>query len=119
MSMESDLTALLKTACPNTFPDMAPAGTVAPWVTYQAIGGQPMRWMDNTPADKRHTLLQINVWTGSRAATLALVRQIEELLCAASVFTAAPASEPISTAEADLMPPLYGSMQDFDIWSPR
>lgn len=117
--MESDLTALLKTACANTFPDMAPAGTVVPWVTYQAIGGQPLRWLDNTPADKRHTLLQINVWTSSRSATLALVRQIEELLCAATVFTAMPASEPISTAESDLVPPLYGSMQDFDIWAPR
>ena len=117
--METDLTALLKTLCPRVYPDVAPAGTAAPWITYQGIGGRPLRFIDNSPASIRHTMVQINVWTGSRGASLVLVRQIEEALCAASAFTASPAGEPIGTAEIDMVPPLYGCMQDFDIWAPR
>lgn len=117
--MEASLTALLKTLVPSVFTDFAPAGTAAPWVTYQGIGGQALRYQDNSAAGIRHTMVQINVWAGSRAAALLLIRQVEEALCAASAFTARPASEPISTAENDMTPPLYGCMQDFDIWAPR
>lgn len=119
MSMESDLTALLKTLTPRVFPDFAPAGTVAPYITYQHIGGRPLRWLDGSAADKRHTLLQINVWTATRAASLLLIRQVEEAMCASAAFTARPAAEPTSEAEEGAMPPLYGSMQDFDIYSLR
>lgn len=117
--MEADLTALLKTLCPQVYPDEAPAGAPVPRITYQGIGGRPMRYLDNSPASLRHTLVQINVWAGSRSAALLLVHQVEEALCTASAFTATPASEPISTAETDLMPPLYGCLQDFDIWAGR
>lgn len=110
---------LLKAQCPSVFADFAKAGTAAPWVTYQHIGGQALRYVENTPAAQRHTLTQITVWHTSRSAALALIRQIEEALCASSAFTARPAGEPTSDAEPDLVPALYGSMQDFDIWSAR
>ena len=115
--MESDLTALLKTACANTFPDMAPAGTVVPWVTYQAIGGQPLRWLDNTAADKRNTLMQISVWATTRAQATLLAHQIEEAMCASDDFTATPQGEPISTHDAETN--LYGAVQRYSIYSLR
>ena len=121
MTMESDLTARLKTVSANVFPDFVPAGTAAPWITYQHIGGQPMQYVDGTAADKRHTLLQINVWAGSRLQALSLARQVETAVCNLSLtpFVAQPASEPITAFEPDVKPTLYGCMQDFDIWSSR
>ena len=119
MSMESDLTALLKTLCPRVVPDFAPAGTVAPWITYQAIGGQPLRFTEGSAASLRHTLLQVNVWAPTRAAALLLIRQMEDALCSVSTITARPASEATSTADEDMTPPLYGCTQDFDVWAAR
>lgn len=121
MTMESDLTVVLKTINTKVFPDLAPAGTVAPWITYQHIGGQSLQYLDGTAADKRQTMIQINAWAGSRLQALALIRQIEAAVCnlAATPFTAQPMGEPISTFEADVTPMLYGCMQDFWIVSTR
>lgn len=117
MSMESDLTALLKGLCPRVYPDVAPISTVRPYVTYQAIGGRSLRWLNGQPADKRHTMVQINVWSDTRLGALQLVRSIEDALCGATVFNAQPDSEPVSEHEPDL--DLYGSRQDFSIYSAR
>ena len=117
MTVESDLAALLQALCPRVSPDFAPAGTARPFITYQAIAGQALRFADNTAADKRHTLMQINVWAASRAAALLLVRQVEDAMCSATAFTARPAAEPSSDSDSDLS--LYGCLQDFDIWSAR
>lgn len=117
--MEADLRAAILPLCPRVFPDTAPVGAALPYVVFQAIGGQALRHADNTPATQRHTLMQISVWTSTRAATLTLVQQIEAALCAATAFTARPAAEPQSQHEPDLQPPHYGSVQDFDIWAPR
>lgn len=119
MTMEADLTALLKTVSARVFPDFAPSGTAVPWVTYQHIGGQPFRYTDGSAANIRHTTLQINVWAGSRQAALALMRQIEDAICnpAATPFVAQPMAEPMSLVDDD--GPLYGCTQDFSIFSGR
>ena len=119
MSVEAELTALLKTLCPQVFPDVAPAGTARPYVTYSGIGGKPLRFLDNTAGDKRNTIMQINVWSSTRAQTQTLIRAIEEALCASSTFTAMPMDEPFSAYEEDAEPPLYGANQDFSIYSTR
>ena len=51
--------------------------------------------------------------------SLALVRQVEDALCAATVFTESQANEPFSSIDADREPALYGCIQDFDIWAAR
>lgn len=117
MSMESDLTALLKTLCVRTFPDFAPINTTRPYVTYQLIGGPSLRYLDNTAADKRQVLVQINVWADTRNASLVLARQIEDALCASSAFIAWPEEEPLCDAEPDFL--RYGTTQDFSIFALR
>lgn len=114
--MESDLTALLKTLCPRVFPDVAPTITQKPYVTYQQIGGVPLRYVDNTAADKRHHMMQINVWASTRKEANQLSRAIEDALCAATVFTARPMSEAVADAEDE---DLRGNRQDFHIWATR
>lgn len=115
--MESDLVTVLKGVCPRVYPDVAPQNAAAPYVTFQHIGGTPMRYIDNAPANRRHSMLQVNTWAATRAEALSLCRAIEEALCAASAFTAHPDSEPIGDVDGDT--DRRGCMQDFSVWSLR
>jgi hypothetical protein len=115
--METDLHALLSAACARTYPDVAPLGTVLPYVTWQGLGGKSLRYLANDAADKRHTFMQINVWADTRLAALTLIRQIEDAMCASAAFTAKPEGEPLSLYEDE--PPLYGSVQRFSIYATR
>lgn len=121
MTMEADLATLLRTVCPRVAPDVAEIGTARPYITYQGIGGDAWRYQDNTAADRRHSVMQVSVWSETRAEALVLIRAVETALCAATVFTATPYdSEPRWTS--DQVPPdirLYGCIQDFEIVSLR
>ena len=117
MSMESDLFALLQAKCPRVYPDVAPSGAALPYVTWQGIGGESLGYLDNTGADKRHTLMQVSCWSATRAATLSLIRSIEDAMRASSAFIATPQGEPLSMYEPDTL--LYGSVQRFEITSTK
>lgn len=113
MTMESDLSALLKTICPRVFPDFAQVNTTLPYMTWQALGGVTMRMLDGSAGDKRNTYMQISVWAKTRAEALALIRSVEPAICSAMI--AQPEGEPVSTYEFDTL--LYGCIQRFSIWS--
>jgi Protein of unknown function (DUF3168) len=115
--METDLTALLKALCTRTFTDFAPEKTPRPYVTFQFLGGPSLQWIDNTAADKRQTLVQIDVWADTRPASLTLARQIEAAMRASTAFMARPEGEPICEAEPESL--LYGTVQDFNVISLR
>jgi len=115
--MESNLVAVLKALCPRVFPDVAPAATATPYITFQHIGGQAFRHLDNTPGGLRHSMVQINTWAATRAEALSLCRDIEDALCASTAFIARPDSEPIGDVEEDS--DRRGCIQDFSIWAPR
>lgn len=117
MTMESDLQALLVTKCARTYPDVAPSGTVKPWVTWQALGGESLGFLDNTSADKRMTLMQISVWATTRLAAINLIRDIETAMRASSAFTAMPQGEAVSLYESDTL--LFGSIQRYEILAIR
>ena len=117
MTMESDLQAVLETCCPNVYPvaaDPVPAGS---FVTWQLIGGQPWRYMDNQAADARHSMVQVNTWAATRAESLTLARAIEDALCASTAFIARPDSEPLGDVDDDT--DRRGCLQDFSIWGTR
>ena len=115
--MESTLTTLLKAICPRVYPDVASAGTVAPYITWQSIGGESLRYGDNTAPDKRRTLMQINAWATTRLEAITMIRQVEDAICASSAWQATPQGEAVSDYESDTS--LYGSLQTFDIWATR
>lgn len=117
MTFEADLFTLLKTVTPRVYPDFAPVSTVRPYATYQHIGGQALRFLDNTAADKRNTVVQINVWSNTRLESLTLIRQIEDAMCASLLFVATPGSEPICDYDADI--PVFGAIQDFSVFATR
>lgn len=117
MSMESDLVALLKTICPRVHSDVAPAGTAKPFIAWQGLGGESVRYFDNTAPDKRNTYVQVSVYATTRLEALALIRQAEEALCASTLFAVDPQGEPLSTYEDDTK--LYGAQQRYSIWAAR
>ena len=118
MSMESDLNNLLKGLVSNRiYPDVAPLAVAHPYITWQGVGGQSIRFLDNTAGDKRNTRLQINVWATTRSGANSLIRQIEDVLCAATVFVATPLGEPVNDYDGETK--TYGAMQDFSIFSTR
>uniref|UniRef100_A0A6M3MFX3 DUF3168 domain-containing protein n=1 Tax=viral metagenome TaxID=1070528 RepID=A0A6M3MFX3_9ZZZZ len=117
MSFESDLSTLLKTICVRTFPDVAPSGTAAPFIAWQGLGGVTLRALDNTPADKRNTYMQVAVYSLTRAESLTKIRAAEDAICASAAWIARPMGEPITTYEDDTK--LYGAIQRFSIWAAR
>ena len=116
MSLETDLSALLLTVCPRVFPDVAPASTPKPFITWQQVGGdvlQPIKGL----ADKRNALVQINCWAERRMDANALALAVESLLVGAAEFQARPQSALVATNDDDT--DLRGAMQDFSIWATR
>ena len=87
MSMESDLHTLLLTKCPRVFPDVAPSGTARPFATWQGLGGESLGFLDNTAADKRKTLMQVNAWATTRLQSLQIIRDIETAMRASAAFS--------------------------------
>ena len=117
MSFESDLLAALKAATPVVWELIAPAGTVAPYITWQIIGGQSLRNLDKTASNKRNFLVQVNSWSKTRTEARTIIRAAEDALCAASGFSAMPEGEPISTYEDDTA--IFGAIQRFSINATR
>ena len=117
MSLETDLHTLLSGICPRVFPDVADEGATRPFVTWQGLTGYVLRDISNTPADKRNTIMQINVWANTRLEAVTMIRQIEDAMYQSSSFVAYPETEPLSSYDPD--PPTYGSIQRFTIISSR
>ena len=117
MSLESKLFTELGALCPRVFPDVAPAGTLRPYVTYQQIGGDPAFYVEGQAMGKVNAYVQINVWHDERAQANALMRQIEAALLAATTFQAEPLAALIGSYDDDTR--LRGAQQDFSIWADR
>lgn len=117
MTMESDLVTLLQVRCPRVHPLVAPLSTTRPYITWQHIGGRPLRYTENTAANKRHSMVQLNVWAATMLDAMTLIRQLEDDLCASTAFEAVPDSEPIGQEHVDFE--TYGAQQDFSIFATR
>lgn len=114
MSIESDLVTGIGALCAGRcFPDVAPHGTVRPYVTYQQVGGQIAQFMEGGPASKRNARMQINTWGASRLEANALMRQIDDMLRSAP-WHATPIGDLVS--EFDAVTGDRGARQDFSLW---
>lgn len=117
MPLEVDVATVVRARCPRVFPVFAPVETARPYVTYQLIGGVPMRYVDASAADKRAALVQVDVWDDTHAGALALLRQIEDDLCTSVVVQARPVGEARTEAEPAIT--RYGASQDFEVVAQR
>jgi hypothetical protein len=112
MTMEATLFNALKVICPRAYPDIAPTSTVRPYVTFQQIGGDVLNPLDNSAPGKRNAVMQINVWSNTRAEAVALMDQIEDSLRTALV--ARPEAAKFNDYDNDML--VYSSQQEFRYW---
>jgi hypothetical protein len=119
MTVEELLFTLLSPLVANTqvFPDLAPDGTPPPYITYQQVGGQSVGFLENTIPSKKNGRFQINVWGDDRLTAAALGLLVETTLITATDFQATALGD--RTAEYERDTKLYGTRQDFSIWSDR
>ena len=112
MSVESLIFDTLKGLVAScVYPDVAPALSAKPYVTYQQVGGVPVNFLDPTVPGKKRSRFQINVWGDTRSEVSALAGQVEDALRAVVALQTAIEGAPIATYEPDTK--LRGSMQDF------
>lgn len=119
MSVETDLVAVLQTQCARVYPVSAPVNTPRPFVTYEHLGGDPLRYLDGTAAAQRWPLLQVGVWASGAAEALALSQAIEGALCAAAAFSCDPVGAVRTASFDDVEPVLYRALQDYQILGVR
>jgi hypothetical protein len=117
MTIESEIKTVLATACARVFPDFAPVGTTRPYCTYRQVGGDVISPLAKEVPDLKHGVFQVNVWANSRASAALTMLAIESAMILATTFTAKPISAPSSDFDADV--PVFGSEQDFSVWSAR
>lgn len=114
MSFESDLYTVLYAICPRVYPDVAPEGTTAPWVTWQQVGGEAIQYLGREFPDKRNGVMQINVWSTTRLEVNTIAQQIEHALTLSTSFQAKPFGAFVATYEPETQ--LFGALQRFSVW---
>lgn len=117
MSLESDLFTVLKTVCPQVYPDSAPPGTTGDYITYTQIGGEAPTFLERAVPSKENGLMQIEYWGTSRLTTKTKIKAVEAALVAATTFQAGPAGAARAAYTDDV--DLRGMSQDFTIWATR
>lgn len=107
--------ALQALAGGQVFPDLAPEGTAAPYVVYQAVGGQPINFLTGEKPGKRNTRMQITVWAATRLGAAMLAEQVEDAMRGAASLQTQVMTGQIATYDEDTT--LRGVIQEFSLWS--
>lgn len=115
--MEEKITALLRTICPRTFPDVAPLETPRPYCTWQVIGGDVLEFLDNSLPNKENGMVQVTIWSDTRLEAKTLIKQVEAAMLAATDMQASPIAAAASDYDADM--DLRSCRQDFSVWADR
>ena len=98
----------------RVFPDVAPQGATVPYITYQAVGGDPINFLTGEAPDKSNTRMQVNVWAATRLEAAELGSQVE-----AAVRSAAQLQPEVLTGRVATYDDLTlhrGTMQDFSLF---
>lgn len=117
MSWETELIALVQPILPRFYEREALQGAALPYGSYQGMGGQSLRYVEGDASDKRHALIQIDVWASAPDQAAGLIRQIEDAICLNAGWTGEALGEPRTISEPDLG--LYGRSQDFELLATR
>lgn len=109
--------ALKNLAGGQVFPDVAPSGTLPPYITYQAVAGAPMSYQDRTAPSIENIRLQVNVWHSTRMGASDLARVVEDTMRAATTMQADPVTGRDATYDEETK--YAGTRQDFSVWINR
>lgn len=97
------------------FPDFAPQGTQTPYITYQAVGGEPIDMLDGTIPDKTNVRMQINVWSTSRIEASELGAQVELTIRQQVALQPTVLTGRVATLDEETL--YRGTMQDFNLFA--
>lgn len=115
MSLESEIFDALKGFVANrVYPDVAPELATRPYITYQAVGGAGLNFVDPTVPSKKNARMQINVWADTRGAASTLARQVEDALRVVTSLQTTVLGAAVSVYEPETK--LKGTHQDFSFW---
>lgn len=112
--MEAELSALLRQICNESYPSVAPEGTEAPYIVWQAVGGRELTTLDKKRV-RRNSLVQITVWSDDIEVAVDLLGQVDAALRASTFLQASPSGAKRMIYERGTG--LHGQMQDWSIWS--
>lgn len=115
MSIDAQIfTALALLVADRVYPDVAPEGTVRPYLTYQQVGGKALNYVEGSIPGKRNARIQINAWADARLAASELSEQAEDALRLVPGLQAEVLGARVSIFEEDTK--LRGARQDFSVW---
>lgn len=115
MTIEAEVfTTLQQLAGGRVFPDVAPEGTEVPYITFQAVGGEPLNFLSGDRPDKANSRVQVNVWAATRLEASEIGAQVEDLMREASRLQ--PEVLTGRAATYDETTKYRGTMQDFSLW---
>lgn len=118
MSAEATIYTLLTgLVAGRVYPDVAPEGAALPRIVYQQVGGEGLSFMDGALPSKENGRMQIACWSTTRAASIALAKQVEAAVCGSAALQAIPLGARASDYEQDTN--LYACRQDFSVWPNR
>jgi hypothetical protein len=109
--MEETLIAQLRTICPRVFSPVAPSGTAVPFITWQHVGGRPLRTSEGRRLASA-SLIDVWVWSDSKLGAMRLLQAVEDALCAS--MNASPVGE-AEDADQD-GDGVFGAVQRFEVW---
>lgn len=116
MAIESQVYDALKAlAGGQVYPDVAPAGTQPPYITYQAVGGQPINYLGGESPGKRNARMQVSVWAATRLAAVALAQQVEDAMRAAKPLQTEVLTGQLAVYDEETT--YRGALQDYSVWS--
>lgn len=98
----------------RAFPDVAPQDAAVPFITYQAVGGDPMNFLTGEAPDKTNARMQVNVWAATRVEAAALGAHVESTMRAAVQLQPEVLTGRVSTY--DELTGYRGTMQDFHVF---
>jgi hypothetical protein len=115
MTIEAELyQALLSLAGGRVFPDVAPENTPVPYITYQAVGGEPINFLSGEAPGKTNTRMQVNVWAATRLEASEIGAQVEDAVRAAIDLQPDVLAGRVATYDETTQ--YRGTMQDFGLW---
>lgn len=99
----------------RVFPDVAEPLTLPPYITYQAVGGDPLNFTEGSVPDSRNSRVQVNVWAATRLEASDIAGQVEDALREVVGLQITVLTRPVWLYEPDTK--LRGTMQDFSVWN--
>lgn len=117
MTVAETLHALLESLGLAAYPSAVPADATRPYAMYQRVGGRSMSFLGTELPSVKNGRYQISIWGETALEVEALSLEVENALLASESLQAEPVGGPIDDYDEDT--DLYGSRQDFSIWSPR